>query len=87
MTSGRGMVRFFLLTVFFSLRVGRTTLFCRTIPFATCVVPFPETVSSSKSLLSQTIVVNMFALITFRGIVISFLAPSLLAMANAVSCR
>ena len=66
--SGALIVRVFLLTSTFSPTFPFT--FCRMMPLATCVVPFPDSVSSLKSLLSQTIVVNADGLI-FLGIFIS----------------
>ena len=80
------MVRILLLVVFFSAGLGPDSAFCTMIPFATCVVPLAVTVSSLKSLLSHTIVVNTLG-IMLRGIVISVPSSSRLSRASAVSCR
>ena len=66
------MVRIFLLTVTFT-----------TIPFVTCVVLFPVRVSSLKSLLFHTMVVNN-PTFTLRGIFTS--SAALQIEASAESC-
>jgi hypothetical protein len=66
----------------FSLNLTRSS--CIIIAFATCVVPFQDTVSSLKSLLSQTIVVNDSGF-TFLGMMISW--PLVVARAYALSCQ